>query len=120
MKGRFHTYEGYHASKVSVGIRVFKLLSCKSVIITNAAGGLDPSFHVGDVMIITDHLNVHGMAGLNPLVGLNDDKFGPRFPPMSKAYNHELKQHALSIGKRLGFESFLRTGCYAYVMGPSY
>jgi len=85
MQGRVHYYEGYSMSQVTLPVRVMQMLKIEILIVTNAAGGINPDFVPGDVMLITDHLNLAGMAGLNPLIGPNLDEIGPRFPDMSQA-----------------------------------
>lgn len=120
MQGRFHTYEGYPLWKATMPVRVCKLLGATDLIVTNAAGGLNPSYNVTDVMIISDHINMPGMAGKHPLIGANINEFGDRFPPMSAAYDRNLQQLAMQTAKELGFENFVRQGVYAMVSGPSY
>ncbi|XP_028410083.1 purine nucleoside phosphorylase-like [Dendronephthya gigantea] len=120
MQGRFHYYEGYSLDKVTAPIRVMHLLGIKTLIVTNAAGGINPSFNIGDVMILKDHINFPSLAGANPLRGPNDERFGERFPPMNAAYNRDLQKLAKTSGQELGFGSFLREGVYACVGGPSF
>lgn len=120
MQGRFHYYEGYSLNKVTVPIRVMHLLGVKTMIVTNAAGGINPSFKVGDIMILKDHINLLSLAGENPLRGPNDDRFGPRFPPLNNAYSKELKDLARKTAEELNLGSFLREGVYACVGGPSF
>ncbi|KAM4604745.1 purine nucleoside phosphorylase 5b [Polymixia lowei] len=120
MQGRFHLYEGYPIQKITLPMRVFKLLGVETVILTNAAGGLNQDYKVGDVMILKDHINMPGFAGMNPLAGPNDDKFGVRFPCMSDAYDRELVQLAHEVGTELGFDNFLREGVYCVLGGPSF
>ncbi|XP_061524759.1 purine nucleoside phosphorylase 5a isoform X1 [Phycodurus eques] len=120
MQGRFHLYEGYPVQKITLPVRIFKLLGVDTVILTNAAGGLNQDFKVGDIMIMKDHLNIPGFAGNNPLAGLNDDRFGVRFPCMSDAYDRELQQLATDVGQELGFGDFLREGVYCVLGGPSF
>ncbi|MBL8956690.1 MAG: purine-nucleoside phosphorylase [Myxococcaceae bacterium] len=115
MQGRVHFYEGYTPQEVAFPARVLCALGIKALVVTNAAGGINLGFQVGDLMGITDHLN---LAGYNPLIGPNDPKLGPRFPDMSHAYDpgllELLRQSALATGMRL------REGVYACLSGPSY
>ncbi|KAI1309462.1 Purine nucleoside phosphorylase [Halotydeus destructor] len=120
MKGRFHAYEGYPLAKCAMPVRVMKLLGVEVAIITNAAGCVNPDYNVGDIMIIKDHINIPGFAGNNPLKGLNDDRWGPRFPAMSKAYNSNLRQLAKKCAKDLGMADFVREGVYCMYGGPCY
>uniref|UniRef100_A0A0G4FPX5 Purine nucleoside phosphorylase n=1 Tax=Chromera velia CCMP2878 TaxID=1169474 RepID=A0A0G4FPX5_9ALVE len=120
MKGRFHMYEGYAPETVAIPIRVMKLLGCKLLLVTNACGGLNEAFSVGDVMVIKDQINMVGLTGLNPLVGKNDERFGPRFPPMSNAYNKELRAMLKKTASGLGMDAFMREGTYCCLMGPGY
>src|SRR5213080_964664 len=99
MAGRFHFYEGYDAEQVVFPIRVMKLLGIKALLLSNAAGGVNPKFKVGDLMIITDHVSFFTR---NPLIGKNISEFGTRFPDMSEPYKKELIQKAKAIAKRLG------------------
>jgi purine-nucleoside phosphorylase len=118
MQGRVHTYEGYSAHDVTFPIRVMKLLGIETVILTNAAGGLNPAFHAGDLMLITDHINWVGMAGLNPLKGQNDTNFGVRFPDMTFAYDRELQKLAREAARETGVD--LREGVYTWLSGPNF
>ncbi|XP_077444963.1 purine nucleoside phosphorylase 5a [Stigmatopora argus] len=120
MQGRFHLYEGYPVQKVAMPMRIFKLLGVDTVILTNAAGGLNQDFKVGDIMIVKDHINLPGFAGTHPLVGLNDERFGVRFPCMSDAYDRELQQLAVDVGQELGFGDLLKEGVYSVLGGPSF
>ncbi|KAM8851031.1 purine nucleoside phosphorylase-like [Spinachia spinachia] len=120
MQGRSHLYEGYSIQKVTMAMRVFKLLGVETVILTNAAGGLSRDFKVGDVMILKDHINMPGFSGVNPLVGPNDDKFGVRFPCVSDAYDRELQQVAREAATQLGYGDFLREGVYCMLGGPCF
>ena len=115
MKGRFHFYEGYSMEEVTLPIRVFALMGIKSLIITNAAGGTSPHLPPGSLMLITDHIN---MMGDNPLRGANDDRFGPRFPDMSKVYAPDYIEVAHEVGRELGIR--LGEGVYLALRGPSY
>jgi purine-nucleoside phosphorylase len=115
MAGRFHFYEGYSPSEVAFPIRVMKFLGIKALFISNAAGGMNPSFKVGDLMIINDHISLFAH---NPLLGPNVDALGPRFPDMSEPYSLELINKAVQIGKDLGID--LHQGVYAGVTGPTF
>ncbi|KAL8603999.1 hypothetical protein ACOMHN_039043 [Nucella lapillus] len=120
MKGRAHCYEGNSAQKTAIPVRAMKLMGVEILLVTNAAGGLNPKYSVGDVMVMKDHLNLAGFSGLNPLVGINEDKFGARFPPMSDAYDRTLRQLTKSLAKEMGFESFMQEGVYCMIVGPNY
>lgn len=114
MQGRFHLYEGYSPLEVTYPIRVLQRLGVKHLIVTNAAGGLDTSFEAGDIMVISDHIN---LTGENPLVGLTDDFWGDRFPDMTDAYSRDLIDAALNAGKKNSVP--LHCGVYAGIKGPS-
>jgi purine-nucleoside phosphorylase len=114
MQGRFHLYEGYSPAEVTYPIRVMQALGVKTVVITNAAGGLNPAFSSGDIMLIRDHLN---LTGSNPLVGPNNDRWGSRFPDMSQAYDAGLTATALAAAEQSGIR--LQQGVYAGLLGPS-
>ncbi|KAF7692424.1 purine nucleoside phosphorylase-like [Silurus meridionalis] len=120
MRGRFHLYEGYPIQQVTMPIRIFKMLGVETVILTNAAGGLNQDFKVGDVMIIKDHINMPGFAGNNPLCGHNDERFGTRFPCMSDAYDKHMRQLAHEVAAELGYSQFIREGVYCVLGGPSF
>jgi len=115
MKGRFHLYEGYPVQTVTFPIRVMKQLGVKTLIVTNAAGGIHESFSPGDLMLIQDHIN---FMSRNPLIGKNEASLGPRFPDMSQAYNRSVREQVLSIANRENIE--LKQGVYVGVLGPSY
>jgi len=118
MQGRPHFYEGYPLERVVLPVRVMRALGADSLIVTNAAGGLNEGFKAGDLMLITDHINLVGMAGHSPLFGSNDERLGPRFVDMSRAYDGGLRKIALEVGHELGLE--LRQGVYAMVGGPTF
>ncbi|XP_035445363.2 purine nucleoside phosphorylase isoform X2 [Spodoptera frugiperda] len=120
MQGRFHYYEGYPLWKCCLPVRVMKLLGVKTLIATNAAGGLNPAYKIGDVMIVKDHINMMGFAGNNPLHGPNDERFGPRFPPMSKAYNYEYRNIAKEVAKELNIDNIVKEGVYTCLGGPNF
>lgn len=115
MQGRVHFYEGYTIHEVAFPIRVFARLGICSAIFTNAAGGINPQFNEGALVIIRDHIN---LQGTNPLLGPNDERFGPRFPDMTHAYDESFRETAVAEGKRLGIE--IHEGVYAGLTGPSY
>ena len=115
MAGRFHFYEGYDASQVAYPIRVMKFLGIKTLLISNAAGGVNPAFKVGDLMIINDHIS---FATVNPLVGTNHTELGPRFPDMSQPYKKALIQKAKAIAANIGIP--VQEGVYFGVTGPTF
>ena len=115
MQGRVHLYEGYSAREVGFAMRVFGRMGIRSAILTNAAGGINPEFKQGALVVIRDHIN---LQGANPLTGSNDERFGPRFPDMTQAYWRSYREIALAEAKRLGIEA--HEGVYAALLGPSY
>ncbi len=115
LQGRFHCYEGYSAREVALPIRVAALLGARMAVITNAAGGLNPGFASGDLMVLSDHIN---LLGDNPLRGPNVDDWGIRFPDLSRPYDPDLQELALTCGQRLGLPP-LRRGVYLCIPGPS-
>lgn len=118
MQGRAHYYEGYSMGQITMPVRVMQLLGIETLILTNAAGGLNPDFSAGDLMLISDHLNFLGMAGHNPLRGPNDAEAGPRFPDMTHPYDLNLRALAREVGA--AEEIPMQEGVYAYVAGPSF
>ncbi|KAL7753565.1 Purine nucleoside phosphorylase [Sorochytrium milnesiophthora] len=120
MVGRFHPYEGWTMAQVTLPIRVMAVLGIKVLIVTNAAGGLNPDFNVGDMVIIEDHIGLPMIGGLNPLVGPNLDAFGPRFVPTSDAYPRILRKHAFETAAQLNLLHKTHTGIYCFVSGPQY
>lgn len=114
MKGRFHYYEGYGPEQVALPIRVLKYLVIKCLFLSNAAGGVNPDFQIGDIMIITDHINLLS----NPLIGKNDDRIGPRFPDMGVAYDKHLIDRALQIAKK--YNTRIHKGVYLSTSGPTF
>jgi purine-nucleoside phosphorylase len=115
MSGRFHLYEGYSAQQVVAGIRLFRELGVRRVVLTNAAGGINPDYAQGALVLISDHIN---LQGANPLVGANDPELGPRFPDMTEAYSLELRGLAREVADDLNIP--LYEGVYAAMSGPSY
>ena len=118
MQGRIHFYEGYSMSQITLPVRVMQRLGLEMMIVTNAAGGVNPAFTPGDVMLITDHLNLIGMMGLNPLIGPNLDEIGPRFPDMSQAYDRKLMDVARKAAAHNSIP--LQEGIYCALSGPSF
>ncbi|MCR5455262.1 MAG: purine-nucleoside phosphorylase [Bacteroidales bacterium] len=115
MQGRFHFYEGYTMQQVTFPVRVMKALGIKLLVVSNAAGGMNPTFKCGDIMIITDHIN---HFGTNPLIGPNIEELGPRFPEMSEAYDSRFVKLAFEVGKE--FNIHLQKGVYIGVTGPTF
>jgi purine-nucleoside phosphorylase len=115
LQGRFHLYEGYPAHQVVLPLRTLVRLGVRAFVITNAAGGINPGFQPGDLMAITDHLN---LTGQNPLIGSHDDRLGPRFPDMSDAYDAHLRDLLRASAAELGLR--LKEGVYCVLGGPSY
>ncbi len=115
MQGRFHYYEGYTMQEITFPIRVFKMLGIETLFVSNASGGLNPDFKVGDLMFINDHIN---LFGTNPLIGKNIDELGPRFPDMSEAYNKQLMQYAEEVAKKN--DIYFVKGVYAGLSGPTF
>ncbi|HVP20477.1 MAG TPA: purine-nucleoside phosphorylase [Anaerolineaceae bacterium] len=118
LQGRVHFYEGYSMSQVTLPIRVMKRLGVENLIVTNAAGAINPAFKPGDVMLINDHINIIGMSGENPLRGPNLSEFGERFPDMSQAYDRQYMVLARRAAERSGVP--LHEGIYACLAGPSF
>jgi len=118
MQGRTHAYEGVSLQRVTLPVRVMHELGIHTLIVTNAAGGINPDFRAGDLMLIVDHLGLMAMMGGNPLWGPNDESFGPRFPAMSKAYTPALRRLALEVAAREGIP--LRQGVYGGLSGPAF
>ena len=114
MQGRFHVYEGYDAQQITFGVRVMKALGAGTLIVSNACGGMNPQYRAGDLMIIEDHVN---LLGVNPLIGPNDDRLGPRYPDMCEPYDRQLVELAQSEALALGIRA--QTGVYVAVPGPN-
>jgi purine-nucleoside phosphorylase len=115
MQGRVHLYEGYSAKQVAFPVRVFQRMGVKAIIVTNAAGGINLNYSEGALVVLRDHIN---LQGTNPLIGLNDDRFGSRFPDMTRAYDPEFRRFVAEAGKRL--ELSLHEGVYLALAGPNY
>jgi purine-nucleoside phosphorylase len=118
MQGRVHYYEGYSMAQIGLPVRVMQRLGIKILVVTNAAGAVNPTFSPGELMLITDHLNLMGMAGLSPLRGPNLEDFGPRFPDMGQAYDRELGLLACKVAEQ--HDIILHQGVYVGLAGPSY
>lgn len=118
MQGRIHFYEGYSMSQITLPVRAMLRLGLEMMFVTNAAGGVNPDFSPGDVMLITDNLNLIGMMGGNPLMGPNIDELGPRFPDMSQAYDRKLMDLARQVASNENV--LLREGVYCALSGPSF
>jgi purine-nucleoside phosphorylase len=114
MEGRFHGYEGSDLAQVTLPVRVMKALGAELLIVTNACGGMNPNFAAGDIMLIDDHIN---LMGGNPLVGINNDQLGPRFPDMARPYDPGLIERALEIARRENFSA--HKGVFVAVLGPN-
>lgn len=118
MQGRVHYYEGYSLQQVTFPIRVMQRMGVRTLILSNAAGGLNPAFQVGDLMVLDDHINFTGMAGHNPLIGPNLDEFGPRFPAANHIYSRNLRQLADQVAAEQGIH--LQHGVYIMLSGPNF
>jgi purine-nucleoside phosphorylase len=118
MQGRVHFYEGYSITQIGLPVRVMQRLGIEILLVTNAAGAVNPTYAPGDLMLITDHINLPGMAGLNPLYGPNLDELGPRFPDMSQAYDRQLCALTRQVAQEAGI--VLHEGVYIFLAGPSF
>lgn len=114
MEGRFHLYEGYPLKHITLPVRVFKALGAETLVVSNACGGLNPNYQCGDIMVIEDQIN---LMGDNPLIGINDDRLGPRFPDMSQPYDLQLVDRALAIARR--HDIVAHRGVFVAVAGPN-
>jgi len=114
MEGRFHMYEGYPLSQITLPVRVMKALGAKLLVVSNACGGMNPYYKSGDIMLIDDHIN---LMGANPLIGVNDDRLGPRFPDMCEPYSHALIERALEVARRENIVA--HRGVFVAVAGPN-
>eukprot|EP00090_Calanus_glacialis_P041606 TRINITY_DN736_c1_g1_i2.p1 TRINITY_DN736_c1_g1~~TRINITY_DN736_c1_g1_i2.p1 ORF type:complete len:304 (-),score=66.40 TRINITY_DN736_c1_g1_i2:18-929(-) len=120
MQGRFHAYEGYQLWMTALPVRVMKLIGVESLLVTNAAGGLNAMFTVGDIMVLKDHINLPGFSCQHPLRGPNDERFGPRFFPTNDLYNKRYRDLARQVARSLNLNGIVRQGVYAMVGGPNY
>ncbi len=114
MEGRFHMYEGYSLKQITLPVRVMKALGAELLVVSNACGGMNPYFRCGDIMVIDDHIN---LMGDNPLIGINDDRLGPRFPDMSQPYDQRLIEKVLAIARRM--DIVCHRGVFVAVAGPN-
>jgi purine-nucleoside phosphorylase len=114
MEGRFHMYEGYPLDQITLPVRVMKALGARLLVVSNACGGMNPYFRGGDIMLIEDHIN---LMGANPLIGINDDRLGPRFPDMCEPYDHKLIERALEVARRENIVA--HQGVFVAVSGPN-
>jgi len=119
MQGRFHAYEGYPLMKCAFPVRVMRFLGATVMLVTNAAGGLNTGYKMGDIMVLKDHINAPGFCGNNPLKGPNDDRFGPRLLAMNHAYDKSLRELMLETADELGL-TFIQEGTYVMLGGPTY
>merc|ERR1711936_722201 len=120
MQGRFHSYEGYPLWKTAMPVRVMKLVGVETLIATNAGGGLNNMFTVGDIMMIKDHINLPGFSCQHPLRGPNDQRFGPRFFPTNDLYNKKFRDIGKQVARSLNLDGIVREGVYVMVGGPNY
>ncbi|XP_076442495.1 purine nucleoside phosphorylase-like [Babylonia areolata] len=120
MRGRFHYYEGYPMWKVAMPVRVMKAMGVTTLIVTNAAGGINPEYNTGDIMIIKDHIDLPGLTGECVLIGKNDERFGPRFPATVDTYDKGLRDLAKQVVTELGYGSIAREGVYVMIGGPTF
>ncbi|GCE13472.1 purine-nucleoside phosphorylase [Tengunoibacter tsumagoiensis] len=119
MQGRFHLYEGYSAEAITLPVRVMRMLGAETLIVSNAAGGVNPDYRTGDFMLLSDHINLPGMSGNNPLVGAQDERLGVRFPPLAHAYDKHLRTLAQTVAREIqGIK--LHEGVYTMLVGPTY
>jgi len=114
MEGRFHMYEGYPLDQITLPVRVMKALGAKILVVSNACGGMNPYYRAGDIMLIDDHIN---LLGANPLIGINDDRLGPRFPDMCEPYDQKLIERALAVARRENIVA--HRGVFVAVAGPN-
>jgi len=120
MQGRLHVYEGYPLWQCSLPIRVMKLLGVKLLVVSNAVGGLNPTYNVGDIMLVRDHINMFGLSGESPLRGPNDESFGPRFFSVNNLYEQKWRGVALEAAERVGISSTVHQGVLTMSGGPNY
>ena len=120
MLGRFHYYEGFSLAQCTMPMKVMKLVGITHLIATNTAGGINPAYKIGDIMLMKDHINIMGFGGNNPLYGPNDERFGPRFPVINKAYDSKLIKVAKDLGNDMDMQDFMHEGIYICLGGPNF
>jgi len=120
MQGRLHAYEGHPLWKVTMPVRVMRMVGANTLVVTNAVGSINPTYQVGDIMLVCDHINMFGLAGNSPLRGPNDESFGPRFFALNGLYDIRLRELARSAAKQVGIEDTLREGVLTITGGPNY
>ncbi|CAG5128576.1 unnamed protein product [Candidula unifasciata] len=120
MRGRLHYYEGYPMWKVAMPVRVMKAMGIETLLLTNAAGGLNPKYNTGDLMIIKDHIDLPGLTGECVLIGKNDTRFGPRFIATNATYDHDLRSKFKQVVLELGYGNILQEGVYIMIGGPTF
>ncbi|KAL5965080.1 Purine nucleoside phosphorylase [Taenia solium] len=120
MQGRFHAYEGYSQQQITLPVRVMRLMGCEYFFAISATGGLHPNYDAGDIMILKDHISIPALAGISPLTGLNDERFGPRFPALSDIYSKELRLLTQHVAEEMGIGKLMHEGVYVCCCGPTY
>ncbi|KAL5106074.1 Purine nucleoside phosphorylase [Taenia crassiceps] len=120
MQGRFHDFEGYSQQQITLPVRVMRLMGCEYLFVTNAAGGLHQNYDVGDIVVVKDHISMPALAGISPLTGPNDERFGTRFPALSNVYIKELRNLALRKADEMGIGQLMHEGVYMCCCGPTY
>nr|CDS18573.1 purine nucleoside phosphorylase [Echinococcus granulosus] len=120
MQGRFHAYEGYTQQQITLPVRVMRLMGCAYLFATNAAGSLHQNYDIGDIMVVKDHISMPALAGINPLTGPNDERFGPRFLALSDVYVKELRDLTLQVAEEMGIGKLMHEGVYMCCCGPTY
>jgi purine-nucleoside phosphorylase len=121
MQGRFHSYEGHSAQAITFPVRVMQMLGAHTLLVSNAAGGVNPEYQPGDFMLMRDHIYLPGLLGASPLLGENEERFGSRFPPMAQAYDADLRRIAHGVANEWARDGLvLHEGVYTMVAGPSY
>jgi len=120
MQGRLHTYEGHPLWRVTLPVRVMRMVGVNTLVVTNAVGSINPTYQVGDIMVVKDHINMLGLGGNSPLLGPNDESFGPRFFAVNEMYNKRLRSLALRAAREVGIEKTVHEGVLTITAGPNY